>query len=120
MYWVRDTPMLKGNQMPGTPSGSSNSPPNSPTVIEANVTGARIRIGPPRAMRAPSTTNNAIEANLHALVRLAAPLAAPAVDTIASATAATSTLRHGRSHQRFQARAQAATVGIHMTLASQA
>jgi hypothetical protein len=32
--------------MPRTPMVSSNSPPNNAAIIEANVTSARIRIGP--------------------------------------------------------------------------
>lgn len=37
MYSVRDSPMPNGNQMPGTPIGSSNSSPKNETVINAKV-----------------------------------------------------------------------------------
>jgi FtsP/CotA-like multicopper oxidase with cupredoxin domain len=44
--------MPNGNQMPGTPIVSSSSPPNREDMIEANVTSARIRVGPLWTMRA--------------------------------------------------------------------
>src|SRR4029078_10737877 len=110
--------MPNGNQMPGTPIGSSSSPPNSATTIEANVTSARIRIGPLRAMRAPITTKTAIDATRLPLVTLAEGITAPTVAATASTTADTSMLRHGRRHQRFQASVQAATVGTHITFAN--
>ena len=120
MYCVRDTPMPNGNQMPGTPIVSSSSPPNSAAMIEANVTSARICIGPLRTMRAPITTNSAIDPSRLPLVTLAEWITAPTIPATASTTANTSMLRHGRRHQRFQANVQAATVGTHITDASHA
>src|SRR5262245_9514273 len=120
MYCVRDTPMPNGNQMPGTPIGSSSSPPNSPAMIEVSVTSDRIRIGPLRAIRAPNTTNNAIDPSLLAVVTVAESLTAAIIPTTASTTADTSMLRHGGRHQRFQANTHAATAGTHITFASHA
>jgi hypothetical protein len=57
-YCVRDTPMPNGNQIPGTPIGSSSSPPNSPAITEANVTSGRIRIGPLRTISATVTSGS--------------------------------------------------------------
>jgi hypothetical protein len=88
-------------------------------MIETNVTNARIRMGPLRTMRAPVKTNSAIDPSLLALIRLAEWVATPIAAMTARTTAATSMLRHGRRHQRFQANAQAATVGTHITDASQ-
>jgi len=68
MYCVRETPIPNGNQIPGTPSGSSNSLPNSAAMIEANVTSARIRADPLRTMRAPIKTNSAIDPSLLPLI----------------------------------------------------
>src|SRR5262245_42942636 len=110
--------MPKGNQMPGTPIGSSSSPPNSAAIIEANGTSARIRRGPLRTMRAPSTTNNTIDARRLPLVTLADWITAPMIPATASTTAETSMLRHGGGRQRFQANVQAAIVGTHITDAS--
>src|SRR6185436_12098713 len=120
MYCDRDTPMPNGNQMPGTPIGSSSSPPNIEAMIEANVTSARILIDPLRTMRAPIKTNSAIDASRLALVTRADGIKAPKISATASTTANTSMLRHGRGLQRFQAIVQAATVGIHITFASHA
>src|SRR6185369_5746760 len=102
----------------GTPIVSSSSPPNNDAIIEANVTSARIRIGPLRTMRAAITTNSAIEPSRLPFVTLAEWITAPITPATASTTADTSMLRHGRRHQRFQASVQAATAGTHITLAS--
>src|SRR5262245_55785587 len=118
MYWVRDTPMPNGNQMPGTPIGSSSSPPNRPAMIEANVTSASSGIGSLRTMRAPITTNSAIDPSRLALVTLAEWVTAPTIPATAKTRADTSMLRHGGRHQRFQANVQAATAGTHITDAS--
>src|SRR4030095_8104672 len=118
MYCVRDTPMPNGNQMPGTPIGSSSSPPKNAAMIEANVTSARIRIDPSRTMQTAIATNSAIDPSLLPLVTLAAWVAAPAIPATASTTADTSMLRHGRRHHRFQANVQKATVGTHIHDAS--
>src|SRR5215470_3351105 len=112
--------MRNGNQMPGTPIGSSSSPPNSAAIIEANVTTASIRMGPLRTMRAPITTNSTIDARRLPLVTLGEWITAPMIPATASTTADTSMLRHGGGGQRFQANVQAATVGIHITDASHA
>ena len=106
--------------MPGTPIGSSNSPPKSPATIDASVTSANIRIGPLRTIRAPITTNNVIDPSRLPRVTLAEWITAPMIPAIASATAATSMLRHGRRLQRFHASVQAATTGTHITDASHA
>jgi hypothetical protein len=112
--------MPNGNQMPGTPIVSSNSPPNSPAIVEASVTSARIRMGPLRTMRAPITANNAIDPSRLPLVTLAEWITTPMIAAAASATAVPSMLRHGGRHQRFQASVQAATTGTHITDASHA
>src|SRR5215475_1655723 len=110
--------MPNGNQMPGTPIVSSSSPPNNAAIIEANVTRARIRIGPLRTMRAPITTNSAIDPSRLPLVTLAEWIMAPIVPATDSTTADTSMLRHGGWRHRFQASVQAATTGAHITDAS--
>src|SRR3954467_6244099 len=112
--------MPKGNQMPGTPIGSSSSPPKSAAIVEANVTSARIRMGPLRRMRAPVTTNSTIDARRLPLVTLAEGITAPMIPPTASTPADTSMLRHGGRRQRFQANVQAVIVGIHITDASHA
>src|SRR5678815_1293721 len=112
--------MPNGNQMPGTPIGSSSSPPNNPATIEANVTRASTRILPLRAMRAPITTNSAIEPSRLPRVTLAEWITAPIVAATASTPADRSMLRNGGGHQRFQANAHAATAGTHITDASHA
>src|SRR6185295_7701597 len=112
--------MPKGNQMPGTPIVSSSSPPNSTATIMANVTSARIRRGPLRPMRAPITTNSAIDPNRLPLVTLAEWVTAATIPAAASTTADASMLRQGGRHQRFQASVQAATAGTHITDATQA
>src|SRR3954451_205647 len=112
--------MPNGNQMPGMPIGSSSSPPNCPAIIEANVTSARIGIGALRTMRAPITTNSAIDPRRLALVTLAEWMTAPNIPATANTTADTSMLRHGGRYQRFQANVQAATAGTHITDASHA
>src|SRR5215510_4472825 len=114
MYCVRDTPMPNGNQMPGTPIGSSSSPPKNATMIEANATTARIRIGPSRTMRTAIATNSAIDPSRLALIKLAELVTAPTIPATASTTADTSMLRHGRTSHRFQANVQKATVGTHI------
>ncbi|MCK9686890.1 hypothetical protein [Scleromatobacter humisilvae] len=53
-----------------------------------------------------------------ALVTPAERVTTPAICATMIATVAASMLLHGRWRQRFQASAQAATVGIHMNLAS--
>src|SRR5215831_13564106 len=118
MYCVRDTPMPNGNQMPGTPIGSSSSPPKNAPMIEANVTSARILIGPLWTTRAPITTNSAIDPSLLPLVTLAEWVTAPTIPATASTTADTSMMRHGRRHHRFHASVQKATVGTHIHDAS--
>src|SRR6187549_1726513 len=118
MYCVRDTPMFNGNQIPGTPIGSSSSPPNIPAMIEANVMGARIRMGPLPAMRAPMTTNSASDPSRLPLVTTAEWITAPTIPATASTVADASMLRHGTGHQRFHANVHAATVGTHITDAS--
>ena len=60
-------------------------------------------------MRAPVTTNSAIDPSRLPLVTLAEWITAPIIPAIASTTADTSMLRHGRTDQRFQAIVQAAT-----------
>src|SRR6185312_8412364 len=112
--------MPNGNQMPGTPIVSSNSPPNSAAITEANVTSARARVGPLRTMRAPIKTNSAIDASRLPLVTLAEWITTPIIAATASTIADTSMLRHGRRHQRFHASVQAATIGTHITDASHA
>src|SRR5262245_5820400 len=106
--------MPNGNQMPGTPIGSSSSPPKNAAMIEANVTTARIRGGPSRTMRTAITTNSAIDPSLLTLVNLAALVTAPTIPATASTTAATSMLRHGRRRHRFQANVQKVTAGTHI------
>src|SRR4030095_8548891 len=118
MYWVRDTPMPNGNQMPGTSIGSSSSPPNIPAMIAANVMGARIRVGPLPAMRATMTTNSASDPSRLPLVTTAECITAPTIPATASTVADTSMLRQGTGHQRVQANAHAATGGTHITDAS--
>src|SRR5512133_3515150 len=112
--------MPNGNQMPGTPIASSSSPPNSAAMMEANVTSAGIRMDPLRTMRAPITTNSAMDASRLPLVTLAEWITAPTIAATGSSAADTSKLRDGGRHQRFQANVQAATVGTHITDASQA
>ena len=77
-------------------------------------------MGPLRTMRAPITTNSAIDPSRLPLVTLAEWITAPTIPATASTTADTSMLRHGRRHQRFQANVQAATAGTHITDASHA
>src|SRR3954467_8082526 len=120
MYCVRETPMPNGNQMPGTPIGSSSSPPNIEATIVANVMSARIRKGPSRAMRTPMTTKSAIDATRTALVTLDEWITAPIVPVTARIAAEASTLRHGRKDHRFQAIVHAITTGTHITDASHA
>src|SRR5215510_2355304 len=117
-YCVRDTPMPNGNQIPGTPIGSSNSPPKNAAMIEANVTSASILVGPSQTMRTAIARNSAIDPSLLTRVTLAVSFTAPKSPATASTTAATSMLRHGREHQRFHASVQAATVGTHIHDAS--
>ena len=97
-------------------------PPNIAAMIEARVASARKRSGPSRSttMRAPITTSTAIDPSRLPRVTLGRCHIAPTIPATASTTAATSMLRHGRAHQRFQASVQAATAGTHITLASQA
>ena len=80
--------------------------------------GARIRMGPRLAMRAPMTTNSASDPSRLPLVTTAECITAPTIPATASTVADTSRLRHGTGHQRFQANVQAATVGTHITDAS--
>src|SRR5215468_6615549 len=120
MYCVRDTPMPNGNQMPGTPIGSSSSPPKYAAMIEANVTSARIHIGPLRTMRAPITTNRASDASRLPVVTMDQCITAPTIPATDSTIAITSMLRHAGWHQRFQDNVQAANVGTHITDASHA
>jgi hypothetical protein len=111
--------MPNGNQMPGMPIASNNAPPKYAATTEANVTGARSRWGPLRTMRAPITTNNAIDPIRLTLVTFSEWVMAPMISATASTRAATSMLRQGRAYQRFHANVQAATVGTHISFASQ-
>ena len=77
-------------------------------------------MGPLRTMRAPITTNSAIDPNRLPLVTLAEWITAATIPAAASTTADTSMLRQGGRHQRFQASVQAATAGTHITDASHA
>src|SRR5262245_34989993 len=112
--------MPNGNQIPGTPIGSRSSAPKYAATIEANVTSAKVRIGPSRAMRAPIATSSASDPSLLPVVTLVQCITAPVIPATACTTASTSMLRHGGKHQRFQANVQAANVGTHITDASQA
>src|SRR5262249_28129691 len=105
--------MPKGNQMPGTPIGSSSSPPNCARIIEANVTSAGLGMGPLGRSRALITPTTPIDARRLPLVTLADWITAPLIPATASTTADTSMLRHGGRRQRFQANVQAAIVGTH-------
>ncbi len=118
MYCVRDTPIPKGNQIPGTPGGSSNSPPNSPSTIDASVSYASVRIVPFRAMRTAIATKSAIIVSRMECVMPAACVAAAAIAATERATADTSIQRHDRSRHRFRASAHAPTAGTHILLAS--
>jgi hypothetical protein len=62
-------------------------------------------------MRAPITTNKAMDASRLAFITVADGASAPKSSATATPAANTSTLRHGRAPQRFQAIVQAATVG---------
>ena len=114
-YCVRDTPMPNGNQIPGTPIGSSSSPPKYAATIEANVINAKIRMGPPRTMRTPITTITASDPSRLPVVTLVECITAPVIPATASTLASTSMLRHGGKRQRFQANVQAANAGTHIT-----
>jgi len=71
-------------------------------------------------MRAPITTNSAIDASRLQFFTSSEWNATLTIPATASTKANTSMLRHGRRHQRFQARVQAATVGTHIHDASHA
>ncbi len=104
--------------MPGTPIGSSSSSPKNARIVSASVASASARLAPPRTMRAAIRTKTAMAARRLTLARRAECVKAPAICAAMIASAAASMLRHGGRRQRFQASAQAASVGIHMNLAS--
>ena len=118
-YWVRDTPMPKGNQMPGTCTALSSSA-NCAARIAVIVTTARIGIEPRRTMRTAISSSKARNPYRSIRVRIVTCITPPATPATASTRVAPSIAREARMPQRFQASVQVTRlIGIQTTCVNQ-